>query len=1204
MRKKAPRGGIEHKILFAILWVGIVPMALALIIGYAFAHEAQRLSVQQNLSTAAQKTAEGLLLALNARLRAVGTLSRDAEINGALASVAAGQTLGDAGRLKKRLLAEAEKATDGPAVVGLYDVQGNLVLSTSPSPAVSEARLTAWQRAIGEPRFVDFGYVPFEFRYTARIVAPVYHLDTGAPIGYVSEVQGVNSLLRFALMRKASGADTGVGVDVYQVGYGMSGGLILSSFGEDMDGNTPLLDLEAADTRLAERIQAAPERNGASFRLSNYKTGGETLDVLIAYHRLFGWGETYVIVYRPASAVYRNINRGSMLALIGSILVIASFCVVAYRHSQRNIVRPIALLNEGAQIIRQGDLDLKLKIETGDEVEELALSFNSMALALKKNIRQLRESEEEYRSLITAMRDGVCQADRDGRITFINPAGLEILGYEQFDDVVGQNLRDLFLEEVDHARIVDELAERDFTERTRLWMKRRDGQGICVEVSLNRMYDDDRKFIGEEGIFRDVTTSVLLEEEAREHSERIAVISQMARAIGSSLEAGLLNESIAAEMKKLLDFDYASVALLAESGEGREVRQLWPEPGAQGAGEPPKARGVCLDWVLQEGRSFIVDDLREGSVPFTADFPEAIRSCLCAPLHARDKIIGALSLGARRTGAYNRHHLEIIEELTPHVAVSIRNGQLLENLTRSLAEVTRAREDLYEANEKLKTLDETKTNLLSNVSHELRTPLVSVMGYTDMILHGKAGPINDTQREYLDISLRNVERLVTLIENLLDFSRLHRGAEEMSFDTFDLREAARNSLQIVKPVADGREIRLELIAPEEPVLVDGDKGKIGQVFNNLLSNAVKFNRNGGSVAIELRPGDVSVDVAVRDTGVGIPSEALDKVFTRFYQVDDSSTRKYGGTGIGLAIAQDIIRMHGDRISVSSELGKGSVFRFSLMLAKSRYGEGRPAPEAAHAMAETHLVIELVTEDRALSGHVRNILLSEGLDVINATGPDHAVALAQKYHPDCIIVDTGTDGGSIGVLDRLLAEDAAIQRPIMIIASDEEVYDRYRTRVAARVTRGFRKSGLLSGIHHAIGGELPAAHGVGGKILCVDDDGEILVFMRRCLEGDGYAVECCYSAEEALRCIETGEYSTVLLDIAMPGMDGWDACRRIKSHSRLHHVKVYLVTAKPITSSLPLVEECGADGYLLKPFKPEDLLALVQGFDTDLMPDLA
>src|SRR5690606_23538996 len=136
--------------------------------------------------------------------------------------------------------------------------------------------------------------------------------------------------------------------------------------------------------------------------------------------------------------------------------------------------------------------------------------------------------------------------------------------------------------------------------------------------------------------------------------------------------------------------------------------------------------------------------------------------------------------------------------------------------------------------------------------------------------------------------------------------------EELVFDTFDLADCARTSMEIIKPVSDSRDIALDLVSPEESVLVEGDKGKMVQVFNNLLSNAVKFNEGGGRVWIEIKIDGAQASVSVSDTGIGIPEEALDKIFTRFYQYDGSSTRKYGGTGIGLAIAQDIMRLHGSR----------------------------------------------------------------------------------------------------------------------------------------------------------------------------------------------------------------------------------------------------------------------------------------------------
>ncbi len=1083
MRNKQPRGGIERKVVAPLLWVGVIPMALALIIGYLFAHEGQRLAVQQNLATAAQKTAEGLQLALNARLRTVRTLAEDPEIVRALSAIDRGEEL-DIVSLQNRLEVDAKNAEDGPAQLTLYDAEGKLLVSTG-RVSDDERRHEDWVYRVREVQFVNFDYVAHELRYVAQIAAPVYALRSRQCLGYVSKLQGVNSLLKFALTHRAHRGDKRVGSDTYQVAFKVSGGTLVSYFDETADRDPPPLKYEPADDRLAAQLHGADGGGvSGSLRLGGYATRGTNIDVLLAYHQLFESEGAYLVVYRPTSAVYANINLGAAIALAGSVLVIAFFCVIAYRNAHNNIVRPIGLLNEGAQIIRQGDLDLKLKIETHDELEQLASSFNEMARVLKKNIRQLAESEEKYRNLVTSLRDGVCQTDKDGVLTFINPAGARILGFSDQDRAVGQQLRTMFLEDGDFSRMIKELSANGFVDWNRLWMRRHDGEPICVELSANRIVDDHGEVIGAEGLLRDVTKRVQLEQEARERSERIRVINQIANAINSSLEVGRLYESIAAEMKKLIDFDYAAVTLLNEAGDTFERRRLWPEqrPDEQPTETLP-IEGSYVSLVTQNRAHLIIDDLSGdagseiSATRFAGRFPPDIRSCISVPLYATGRIIGTLAIGSTRPGAFTGHHAEVLDEMAPHVAVAIRNAQLLDNLQSSLDEVTHAQEKLHQANEELKTLDEMKTNLLSNVSHELRTPLVSIMGYTDMVINEKAGPVTETQREYLGISLRNVEKLVTLIENLLDFSRLHRGAEELVFDTFNLTECVHASMQLVKPVADGRDIVLELNAPDAPVLVEGDKAQIGQVFNNLLSNAVKFNENGGRVSLDIRPTDESVDIAVRDTGIGIPQEALDKVFTRFYQYDSSSTRKYGGTGIGLSISQDIVRLHGGRITVESRPGEGSVFRFSLPLPSGARRHEEPDEEL------TGWLVEVVCEDRSLSNHLRNVLLSEGIDAIHAAHADRAVALACKHNPDCMLVDVETDGNGAALLDRLLTDDACAGIPVVMLTNDETVYEAYRSRVASRVKRSFRKSMLLSAIRAVVhDAPSPGARGGGRSRL--------------------------------------------------------------------------------------------------------------------------
>ncbi|MDX9972083.1 MAG: response regulator, partial [FCB group bacterium] len=1110
-----------------------------------------------------------------------------------------------------------ERVSLGKAIiaVSVYDTEGNKLASTRPEDSIVFPEVVKGLEKQDEPSFVSVNYNEGTGRYEAVVATAVKPARETPPQGYLVVTFNTDELVKLLFgpssfrEEPAEEEETDQPTDdVFQVVFQGPSGLWVAyvdpeSTTKKQKIRTVPLDsgvakvLSGVSRRLALKDPAA--RGARQLEVDGYTSAADApVDVFLAYQPIQDTG-SFIVAYRPQNTVFGLLHVKAILWGLVFLAVLAVLCFQAYRNVHNNIVRPVMLLNEGAQIIGQGDLELKLKIGTGDEIEELATSFNKMALALKRNIRRLEESEERYRSLVTSMRDGIYQTDRLGAIGFVNPAGVEILGYTQYEEVLGEDLRKFFLSEADFVRFTDELEQKGFVERSRIWMKRRDGRAICVELSGNVARDDFGDADGIEGTFRDVTKNVRLEQEARERSERIGAINQIANVINSSLEAGRLYESLVVEVKKLVDFDYAALALLGEEGATFRTRQLWPEQAD--ADRTPRLEGPdsCAGWVAKERRCLLVSDLTTEDLPCADEFAEGTRSCLCVPLYASGRIIGTLNLGARRRLAFGERDVEVLEQMAPHVAVAIRNAKLLENLQQSLQEVTRAREELHLANEELKTLDEMKTNLLSNVSHELRTPLVSVMGYTDMIFNGKVGPINDTQKDYLGISIRNIEKLVTLIENLLDFSRLHRGAEQLVFDTFDLVDCAYGSVQLIKPVADERNITVTLVAPDALVLVEGDKGKMGQIFTNLLSNAVKFNPDNGSVTVEIRPSEDTVEAIVTDTGIGIPAEALDRIFTRFYQYDSSSTRKYGGTGIGLSIAQDIARLHGSRITVSSEEGQGSRFRFTLPLSVARKPEDKQSAAESLLPPTTQLLVELVTQDRALSAEVRNCLVPEGMVLIQAVSAANAVALAQKHSPDCILIDMELNGSANGksVLDALLADPTTGPVPLILLSNESDAYLEYRALVASRIKRQFRKSSLLSGIRYALNPSSAAVEPLGRRILCVDDDPEVLTFIARVLEAEGLQVDSCTSGTEALEKVASREYSLVLLDIAMPGIDGWEACRRIKTDPALQGIKVYMVTAKPLDTRSARTREAGADGHLMKPFKPEDLVELVKSINT-------
>lgn len=313
-----------------------------------------------------------------------------------------------------------------------------------------------------------------------------------------------------------------------------------------------------------------------------------------------------------------------------------------------------------------------------------------------------------------------------------------------------------------------------------------------------------------------------------------------------------------------------------------------------------------------------------------------------------------LSLAARPIGdegAPLRGRLLVVRDVTAESARNRERGRDAEGWRRRFEaeeaahaklrllhdELAGKRADAERLNQELRTLDTMKSDLLANVSHELQTPLVSIRGYTEMILKGRLGSINDEQKQGLALSLRNIDRLIAMIDNLLAFARMDREAGALKIQSFPLAGVVDEAVALLREKIDARGVRVEQRAADRGLTVRADRDKIVQVFVNLLSNAVKFNRDHGTIEIDLgrgKPGFALVHV--RDTGVGIAKDDLEKIFDRFYQAGDRAGEAgKDGTGIGLAIVRNILRAHGCVIHAASAPGEGTTFTFTLPLAHQK-----------------------------------------------------------------------------------------------------------------------------------------------------------------------------------------------------------------------------------------------------------------------------
>lgn len=235
-------------------------------------------------------------------------------------------------------------------------------------------------------------------------------------------------------------------------------------------------------------------------------------------------------------------------------------------------------------------------------------------------------------------------------------------------------------------------------------------------------------------------------------------------------------------------------------------------------------------------------------------------------------------------------------------------------------------------NVRLKEMDRLKSSFLATVSHELRTPLTSIIGYSEMLAEGLAGPMNQEQVDYVRTIMEKGETLLKLISSILDISQIEAGKVRLAFEPIEVNDVITQSLSTLKPQATKKGVTLELKMPEQPVRAMADKDRLRQVVVNLLANAVKFTPKGGKVTAVLtemvNQPELNAEgyrLIVEDSGVGIPPDQFDKIFQSFYQVDSSSTREFGGAGLGLAIVKSFVEGHGGVVRVSSEMGKGSRF---------------------------------------------------------------------------------------------------------------------------------------------------------------------------------------------------------------------------------------------------------------------------------------
>ncbi|MGA1874501.1 MAG: response regulator [bacterium] len=533
----------------------------------------------------------------------------------------------------------------------------------------------------------------------------------------------------------------------------------------------------------------------------------------------------------------------------------------------------------------------------------------------------------------------------------------------------------------------------------------------------------------------------------------------------------------------------------------------------------------------------------------------------------------------------NTQTLELAREL------SSKNKQLqiqTEELQMQKEELEQQSEELQQQNVELEIqrqhieeANRLKDEFLSNMSHELRTPLNSIMALSHVLIMRSAPKLSSEEKQYLEVIERNGKNLLLLINDILDLAKIGAGQVKINLRSVSLASTLETIVERLAPIAREKGIELKQDVPDNLPFIESDEERVHQIFQNIVGNAVKFTQQG-RVTISAIHDEHKVSVRVADTGIGIAEGDVEHIFKEFRQVNGTASRKFEGTGLGLSIASKAASLLGGEISVESALGEGSAFTVTLPITWPGTAPALPPVTIypAQEIQEKQKPILIIEDEPEVAAAIFDYLSQKGYRPLMAACGKEGLLLARRHCPLAIILDVimpEMDGWE--VLQNLKKNSRTAEIPVIIFSISDDRETGLALGAAGYISKPKKKgellvnddmAPLLEKIELVSGGmsrHSPAhpEHGAGNRILLVEDNESAIIQVKTVLEQEGYLVDVARGGEEALTYVKQRIPDGIILDLMMPGINGFEVLEKIRSSQETSAIPVLILTAKDLTS---------------------------------------